>query len=263
MNITSTTATSTIAGGLAVTGGGVKINTLNCTGLLNSGKLTVGADGVIVCSDDNGGAGGGSPSNGISGSVQFADGTGQFLSDANNFFWNNTTKSLGIGTTSPYAKLSVVGQVVGAYFTATTTTASTFPYASTTALTVAGTGGLQLATGLSGPLQANAGLVSATTSVGVIYGGTGLTTAPSYGNLLVGNASNGYTLTATSSLGLLGSNFTDWQLTTNIFSQSALTPTTTQNIIDHEHFFSISSDSNNNSKHSGVWCRYVNICGRT
>ncbi len=42
--------------------------------------------------------------------------------------------NLGVGTTSPYAKLSVAGQVVGAYFTATTTSASLFPYASTTAL---------------------------------------------------------------------------------------------------------------------------------
>lgn len=45
---------------------------------------------------------------------------------------------LGLGTTSPYAKLSVVGQAVAAYFTATTSTASTFPYASSTALTVSG-----------------------------------------------------------------------------------------------------------------------------
>lgn len=46
---------------------------------------------------------------------------------------------LGIGTTSPYAKLSVVGQTVSEYFTATSTqTASVFPYASTTALTVSG-----------------------------------------------------------------------------------------------------------------------------
>ena len=62
-------------------------------------------------------------------------------------------------------------------------------------------GGLTLST-LNGPLQANNGVVSATTSIGVLYGGTGLTTAPSYGQLLLGNSSGGYTLTATSSLGL-------------------------------------------------------------
>jgi hypothetical protein len=55
---------------------------------------------------------------------------------------------------------------------------------------------------LNGPLQANNGVVSATSSVGVLYGGTGLTTAPSFGGILVGNNSGGYTLTATSSLGL-------------------------------------------------------------
>ncbi|MEK7459950.1 MAG: hypothetical protein AAB628_00115 [Patescibacteria group bacterium] len=37
-----------------------------------------------------------------------------------------STQNFGIGTTSPYAKLSVVGQIVGAYFTGTTTTTSTF-----------------------------------------------------------------------------------------------------------------------------------------
>ena len=45
--------------------------------------------------------------------------------------------NVGIGTTSPYAKLSVVGEAVAAYFTATTTEASTFPYASTTMITAA------------------------------------------------------------------------------------------------------------------------------
>lgn len=46
-----------------------------------------------------------------------------------------TTGNVGIGTTSPYARLAVAGQTVSAYFTATTTTASTFPYASSTAST--------------------------------------------------------------------------------------------------------------------------------
>lgn len=45
----------------------------------------------------------------------------------------NSTK-VGIGTTSPYAPLSVVGQIVGGYFTATTSTASTLPLANITKL---------------------------------------------------------------------------------------------------------------------------------
>ena len=55
---------------------------------------------------------------------------------------------------------------------------------------------------LNGPLDARNGVVGATTSIGVLYGGTGLTSAPTFGQILVGNASSGYTLTATSSLGL-------------------------------------------------------------
>lgn len=40
--------------------------------------------------------------------------------------------NVGIGTTSPYAKLSVVGETVAAYFTATTTSTNTFPTLLTT-----------------------------------------------------------------------------------------------------------------------------------
>src|SRR3989344_1850474 len=86
---------------------------------------------------------------------------------------------------SPGDSNCTVDATTQGYFTATTTTASTFPYASTTALTVSGTNGLSLGS-LNGPLQANNGAVSATTSVGVLYGGTGLTTAPSYGQVLLG-----------------------------------------------------------------------------
>lgn len=46
--------------------------------------------------------------------------------------FKNAGTNVGIGTSSPYATLSVVGQAVAAYFTATTTTASQLPYASTT-----------------------------------------------------------------------------------------------------------------------------------
>lgn len=42
-----------------------------------------------------------------------------------NSIYSTALSNVGIGTTSPYAKLSVAGQVVGAYFTATSSTAST------------------------------------------------------------------------------------------------------------------------------------------
>ncbi|KKR80801.1 MAG: hypothetical protein UU28_C0032G0001, partial [Parcubacteria group bacterium GW2011_GWD2_40_9] len=112
--------------------------------------------------------------------------------------------NVGIGTTTPSWKLSVAGigsfdnYARASYFTATSSTASTFPYASTTALTVSGPAYLG---SLNGPLQANNGLVSATTSVGYEYGGTGLTAAPSFGQLLRGTGS-GYALVATSTLGI-------------------------------------------------------------
>ncbi|MEN9913127.1 MAG: hypothetical protein RLY66_535, partial [Candidatus Parcubacteria bacterium] len=190
--------------------------------------------------------------------------------------WSDpVTGYIGMGTSSPYAVLSVVGQTVSEYFTATSTTAtSTLPNIFATNLRLsgrlydgsnsAGTNGMILQTtgsgtqwvatsslglsytnadvnafihasttipktystntfsalqtltaglttnaltvgSLNGPLQANNGVVSATSSIGVLYGGTGLTTAPSYGQLLLGNSTGGYTLTATSSLGLLSS----------------------------------------------------------
>lgn len=104
--------------------------------------------------------------------------------------------NVGIGTSSPYAKLSVAGTVVGDAFTATSTTASsTFQL-----LNVASQS--SLGTVVGGVWQG--------TEIGVSYGGTGLTSAPSYGQLLLGNASGGYDLTATSSLGLVNDTTGDW-----------------------------------------------------
>lgn len=76
-------------------------------------------------------------------------GTGSGLLGTIDFYHTNTAASnliatfknskFGIGTSTPYAPLSVVGQVVGSYFTSTSTTnKSTFPYASTTGLTISG-----------------------------------------------------------------------------------------------------------------------------
>jgi hypothetical protein len=66
------------------------------------------------------------------------------------------TGNVGIGTTSPYAKLSVVGQIVGEYFTATSTTAtSTLPNLAITNLAL-GSDSLNDITGLGLTISSNA-----------------------------------------------------------------------------------------------------------
>ncbi|MHB8710432.1 MAG: immunoglobulin-like domain-containing protein [Minisyncoccota bacterium] len=160
------------------------------------------------------------------------------VSAATGNFTNLTGGATTLATTSITGALTVNGVAVtggggstsstAGYFTATSTTASTFPYASTTALTVSGANGLFLAS-LNGPLQANNGIVSATTSLGVLYGGTGLTSMPAYGNILVGNASGGYTLTATSSLGIQSSLSFTYPLVNTSNTISTAFGTTTSN----------------------------------
>ncbi|MEQ1917163.1 MAG: hypothetical protein ABL856_10605, partial [Gallionella sp.] len=76
---------------------------------------------------------------------QFDEGRGWGYNNADNSIYYSDTSivpfvirqggNVGIGTTSPYAMLSVAGQVVGQYFTATSTSqASIFNFASTTAI---------------------------------------------------------------------------------------------------------------------------------
>jgi len=94
-------------------------------------------------------AGQGAGTNNLGGNVVINGGTGTTTGNVN---LATAGGNVGIGTTSPYAKLSVVGQVVGQYFTATSSTASQFSYASTTAISISsltsdripfvGTGGL-------------------------------------------------------------------------------------------------------------------------
>ncbi|HWO06954.1 MAG TPA: helix-turn-helix domain-containing protein, partial [Candidatus Paceibacterota bacterium] len=100
-----------------------------------------------------------------------------------------------VGNALVRGAITAYNTITAPIFTATSTSAtSTLPNLSVTNLALGS---------LNGPLHANNGVVSATTSIGVTYGGTGLTTAPTYGQLLVGQANGTYALTATSSLGLL------------------------------------------------------------
>jgi hypothetical protein len=67
------------------------IKTINSTSLLGAGDIAISA----------------TPS-GVAGAIQFSDGSA-FASDAANFFWNNTTKRLGVGTNAPTASSHIKG----------------------------------------------------------------------------------------------------------------------------------------------------------
>jgi hypothetical protein len=134
-------------------------NTTACTGICNVagvyGETTNGKAIVGSASGATGVAGYFSSATGNAVETYSTDGYGLSVSSTNsrglsvsgstysiyatggqNYFEGN----VGIGTTSPYAKLSVVGQTVAEYFTATSTTAtSTFPLLSTNALSLNGT----------------------------------------------------------------------------------------------------------------------------
>ena len=97
---TSTTATSTFANGINLSGGCFSIGS---TCLSSGGGTPGGVDTQIQY--NNGGSFGGTTL----------------------FVFDDATNNVGIGTSSPYAKLSVVGEIVSSFFTATSTTAtSTF-----------------------------------------------------------------------------------------------------------------------------------------
>jgi hypothetical protein len=98
LNVTGTAATSTFANGIRLSGGCFQ-----------------GVDGTCV--------GGGGVSGGAANKVAFWTGA-TTLSNNTLFHWDDSNARLGIGTTSPYAKLSVVGPVVAEYFHATSTSAT-------------------------------------------------------------------------------------------------------------------------------------------
>jgi len=113
-----------------------------------------------------------------------------------------TSTFVSNGSISVGNALTVPGQTSLAQASSTMLSALRGYFGATATSSFDGGGALTLSGTPNGPLHANNGLVAATTSIGVLYGGTGLITAPTFGQLLLGNSSGGYTLTATSSLGL-------------------------------------------------------------
>jgi hypothetical protein len=72
---------------------GTNIKTINGTSVLGSGNIVTPS----------------TPPSGVSGAIQFSNGSA-FASDAANLFWDNTNKRLGVGTNAPNTALQVVGQ---------------------------------------------------------------------------------------------------------------------------------------------------------
>jgi hypothetical protein len=148
----SNTSTSTYAGGIAVSSGCVSVNGV-CLGTGNGGysivqdeggaltaRTTINFVGGGVVASDSGSVTtvtiNGTSFTGAPNSIVATDASGALIATGTQLTVGNListttassyfTGNLGVGTTSPYAPLSVVGQIVGSYFTATTSATSTF-----------------------------------------------------------------------------------------------------------------------------------------
>ena len=138
------------------------------------------------------------------------------VAEGTNLYWTNSRFDTRLATKSTTDlvegnNLYYTDARVNAYISASSTIPKTYSSNVWTGLNTFN-GGLTVGS-LNGPLQANNGVVSATTSIGVFYGGTGITSPPSYGQLLMGNSSSGYDLvsTTTNALGLVASPLTSVQ----------------------------------------------------
>jgi hypothetical protein len=228
LSVTSTTATSTFANGLNLTGGCFAINGSCVTGggsaltftyplvnTLNTISLAFGTTTAntwanlqtfVFSSTTYGSFTTASTTNLVINGSSFNNLLGTGLSNVGGALTLDST-SLNVSINSFIAASTTIPKTYTANtftalntFSNTSTTLASFGYSSSTNANI---GTLSLFSGLNGPLQVNGGVVSATTSIGTIYGGTGIAVAPTYGQVLVGNSSGGYTLTSTSSLGII------------------------------------------------------------
>jgi|GEM_PF-2886321 len=180
----STIGSGTQSGGLTIFGGatttanayfgaaitGATTFTLPTLGTAAGAFLAVDANGQIIATTTPSGGGGGS------GTVTNIATIYPLLGGP---ITNTGTLSLAFGTTTANIWGSLQTFSAGFLAAASSTVNGTFVV----------TGQTTLASSLNGPLQANQGLVSATSSVGTLYGGTGVTSYTT-GDILYADATN-------------------------------------------------------------------------
>ena len=179
----------------------MRLSPLDCSSYANGGTLTTDASGNVVCAADDGGAG--STVAGADTQIQFNNG-GSFGAAAN-FTFSSSTGKLAV----PYAST-----------TALTTGTQWFPSLANSGLGVDANGKVYAA--------ATSTLATISGILPIGSGGTGTSTPPTYGKLLVGNSAGGYDLLATSSLGITGGGAATWSTITGTLSSQ----TDLQNALD-------------------------------
>ncbi|MDR3572006.1 MAG: hypothetical protein P4L81_07545, partial [Candidatus Pacebacteria bacterium] len=202
------TALLNLSNGFVAAASSTVTNNFTVTGTANVGALSIGSlNGILKT---------------VSGAVVTATAGTDYqapITASYPILFSGNNLSLGFGTTTTNTWSQLQTLTSGFIANSSSTVVGNFTVqGSQTSLNQASTtlftnsGATYLTSITNGLLSTNAnGQVVATTSVGVNYlsgvlpianGGTGTSSAPLYGNLLVGNGSNGYNYVATSSLGL-------------------------------------------------------------
>lgn len=210
------------SGSLTVDGSSIFFNALNCSGNANGGALTVGSNGQVTCSDDDGGAGG----SGISQSdadARYVRKAGSTMTGTLNINLTSGTIGLNVLQTASGQNLFATKSITGAHLNASTTFGGAglsdcdnlgtskllwstdtkrFICGSDTDTDTVYTGGHGIV--LAGPTATQ--IRTASTLTGVLLRAT--TTLTSSGNLVFETSASGGTLVISRSAAFAGNNVT-------------------------------------------------------
>jgi hypothetical protein len=197
-----TTITSTGAGNdvILTSADQIRLTGFNCTTFANGGALTTDASGNLSCADDDGGAGGavstaGGTTNRIalfSGAQAIAD--SWLLQNGSTLQLDNTRNLSLLGGNFDVTGTGTFSGLLSANGSFTIENGDTFTFNGDAFTDLTGTGLVVSSGSLQTTLGTSVDLGSEITgTLGVTNGGTGLSSAPTNGQLLIGNGT-GYTL---------------------------------------------------------------------